>query len=133
MLGDEGNHHRWIFRALALMDRGGIGQRQLIEFTSGILDLAPLKLHLHHTLVQVNLSNAADVAIEDLFVIVIDVLEYFIARGIGPAKALELRRGLGIELLLEDAIEGTRANEPAIHGGEHLNIGNGIEAKALGN
>src|SRR5262245_35096516 len=133
MLGDEGNHYRWIFRALALMDRGGIGQRELIEFTIGILDLASLKLHVHHALLWVNLPNAADVAIKDLFVIVIDMLEHFIARGIGPAKALELRSGLGIELLLEGAIEGACADEPAIHGGEYLNIGNRIEAKALRN
>ena len=133
MLGAERNHHRGIFRSLAFMDRGRVGQRELIEFAKRIQHRATLNVDVHPPFFQVNVANASDVAVEHLFIIVVDLLEHFIARRIGPTKPLELRGRVGIELLLQRTVERARADEAAVPRREHLNIGNRIEPEALGN
>src|SRR5581483_9593663 len=105
MLGAERQHYGGILRALTLMDRGRIGECELIEFTTGIRYRAALEIHVHYPFLQVNLGDASDIAVEHLFVVVVDLLEHFIARRIGPAKPLQLWRCGGIELLLQRTIE----------------------------
>src|SRR5215510_15777676 len=105
MLRDEGKNHRRIFRALALMNGGGIGQGELIEFPKGILDSPAVKVDVDGAFFQIDLRDAPDVALEHFFLVVVDMLEDFITRRIRPAKALNLRGSGGIEALLEHHIE----------------------------
>src|SRR5437016_7369223 len=64
---------------------------------------------------------------------VIDRLEYFIARRIGPAKACDLGRGLRVEGLLQHGVERPCPQTAPVHWREDLHIANRMQAKALGN
>src|SRR5262249_24079743 len=96
------------------MNRGRIGQRELIELSKPIVYPPAVKIDLDNSLFEIDLGDAPDIAVEDLFLIVIDLLQHFVPRRIAPAEALELRGSGGIEPLLQCAIEGAGSHYAAI-------------------
>ena len=74
------------------MNRGSIGQGEFIEFPEGILHGPAIKVDVEDSFFEIDLCDPPDVAVEDLFLVIVDVLKDFITRRIRPAKALELRK-----------------------------------------
>jgi len=95
------------------MNRGGLGLGEFIEFSKSILHHPAIKSDLDDPFVQIDLCDPPNVAVEDLFLVIVDVLENFIAGRIRPAKALELRGSGRIEPLLERDIQCPGPNNAA--------------------
>ena len=115
------------------MDGGCISQGDFIQFANVVGDESALKVNRDLAFLDIHLGYLPDVTVVDILLVVIDRLEDFIARGIGPTKSGNLWRGIRIQGLLEHSVEGPCAQTPSVHWGEHLYIANGMEPKALGN
>src|SRR5215813_10028136 len=96
------------------MDRGRIRQRELIQFSEGILYTPAVKVDVEDAFFEINLGDAPDIAVEDLFLVVVDLLQHFVPGRIVPAKTLQLRGSGGIEPLLQCAIEGAGSHDAAV-------------------
>jgi hypothetical protein len=83
-----------------------IGQGHFVQLANVIGDESPLKVNLDLAFLRIHLGYLPDIAVVDVLLVVIDRLEDFIARGIGPAKSGDLGRGIRVESLLEDGVEG---------------------------
>src|SRR5262245_12479308 len=96
------------------MNRSGIGEREFIKFSKSILHRPAVKVDQDGAFLQIDLRDPPDVAVEHLFLVVVNVLQHFVARRIGPAKALELWGSRGIEPLLEGGIQRSGSYNTAI-------------------
>src|SRR5262249_52784106 len=92
-----------------------------------------LKVDYNFAFFGIDLGDLSNIPVVDILLVIIDCLEDFIPRGIGPAKLGEAWRRLRIEGLLEHGVEGPRTETPPVHRGQDLDIANRMESKALGN
>jgi hypothetical protein len=106
------------------MHRGRIGQGHFIQFPDVVADDASVKVNLDLAVLDIDLGHTANVPLEDVLFVIIDRLNDFISRGIGPPKPCHTRRRLRIEGLLEHRVEGTRTQAPTVHGCQDLHIAN---------
>src|SRR3977135_3031851 len=74
--------------------------------------------------------DEADVAVVDLFVIVIFDLDDLVADGKGNPEFLDLWFSSRIESPLQFDIQRTGSEPAAVHRAEHLDVAHGIEAEA---
>jgi hypothetical protein len=74
MLGVDRDNHDGILASLAFVDGHRIGEHQFIEFVEVIGDFSFIDTDNQFLLDIVDPDNAADVAVEDVLVIVIDCL-----------------------------------------------------------
>src|SRR6266702_4255361 len=90
MLGEHGNDDRRIFRALALMDRRGIGGDQHVEFTESVSHGSAVEVGGKFACIGIYVCDVTDVAVVDLLVVVVLDLHDLVARREGPAEVLPL-------------------------------------------
>jgi hypothetical protein len=100
VLRRQRDHDDRILGALTFVHGCCIGQGYFIQFPDVIGDNASLKINFDLPFLRIDLGYLPDVPVVDILLIVIDRLEYFIARRIGPAKPGDLGCGLRIQGLL---------------------------------
>src|SRR5262249_7135415 len=115
------------------MHRRGIGEGDFIQFPDVIGDEPTLKVNPDFPFLHIHLDHLPDVTVVDIFVVIIDRLEDFIARRVGPAKPRVLCMLHMIEDLLDHAIECSSTKSTSVHRCQNLNIPNRMESEALGN
>ena len=81
------------------MDADGIGELDFAEFALGVFDVLAVKINGEPGFVGGDSRYDAGVAIEDVFIVVISVLDDFIADAVGDAAVFE-GRGQGLAGLL---------------------------------
>ena len=64
------------------MDRRRVGQGQLVQLAKSVHHLASIEDHRHFSLLDIDAGDDAQVAIEDIPVIIIDHLHHLVARAI---------------------------------------------------
>src|SRR5262245_40079603 len=132
MLRVQGDHHRRVFAALAFVNRQGVGQGQLIQLVKVVDDLAVVEADRQFLVLQVDAGDAADVAVEDVLVVVVDRLQYLVAGAKGPAEAGDFRLVLRrIEGLLQADVQAARAQLGAVHRRQDLYVVERIEPKTV--
>src|SRR3984957_7124914 len=134
MLSRKGNHHCWIFRALRLVNSDRIGGDDLIEFAEVILDQPAIVIEHELLSIRVNRTAEAEIAVEDLFVVVVDRLHHLIAAPERASEAGDHRFALiTIQSGLKVEIERPRTDAASVHGAEHLYLADGIESELCRN
>jgi hypothetical protein len=130
VLGVDGQDHHRILAALALVNGRGVGEVQLVQLVEVILHDPIVEPDMQFLLHVVDLGHAADVAVEHVFVVVVDHLHDLVAHAEGPAVALDGRTGR-VQCLLEDRIEVPAAQDAPLHGREHLDVVHAVKAELL--
>lgn len=117
------------------MNGDGVGKDELIPFGPAIGDTVAFVVDEEGLFFFGDGFDAAEIAIEDFFFIVIADLHDFVAFAENGAEDFFLffAASGGIESGLEAIVEGIYAGRATIHGDEDLNILMGIEAKFVGN
>src|SRR5271166_6110175 len=132
VLGHNRDDHRGIFRALALVDGGGVGGNQRIKFAEAVGHRTPVEARYEFARLGIDVVDGADVAVVDLLVVVILDLHDLVARGKGPAEPLDLAFAGGVQHRLQFDVERTRADAAAVHWAEHLDVADRVQAEPLG-
>ena len=89
VLGQDGDHHRGILGALALVDGGGIGGNQHVKLAEAVDHRPPVEGRDEFARLGIDVDDIADVAVMDFLVVVILDLHDLVAGRKGPAKALD--------------------------------------------
>src|SRR4029453_14515508 len=97
VLGHDRDNDGWIFGALALVDRGGIGRNQHVEFTKSVSDGSAVETSDKFSRIRIDVVDVADVAVIDLLVVVVLDLHHLVAGREGPAEPLHFAVTGGIE------------------------------------
>jgi transposase len=79
LLRRKRNHYRGIFRTLGLVNGDRIGGDDLIELAEVVVDQPAIKVEHELLGLRVNRLNEPEVAIEDIFVVVVDGLHHLVA------------------------------------------------------
>ena len=130
MLGHQRHDDARVFRPLALVDRDGVGQHEVLEFGKWIQDRTAVENHRHA--LGPGGRHAPDVAVEDFLVVVVADLHHLVAR----APAADASRCVlpgRVEGALQHRVELLGAHLAPVHGGDDLDVFHGIEAEAPGN
>src|SRR6202171_1499106 len=114
------------------MDRRRVCEDDLVEFAEGIGDRPSVESDRYLAEFEIDGFDEADVAIVDLFVIVIFDLHDLVADGKGRPEFLDLWVSSRIEGPLQFDIQRTGSEPSAVHRAEHLDVAHGIEAEAVG-
>ena len=124
MGSDQGDYHCRKFGPLRFMDRNSISQYELISLAPIVIHPAPVKLDRHRVHDGVESCHEADVAVENVFVVVVLRLNDLVPNAELPAKFLNMRgfRPGGIQLLLEADIQLADAQRTAVHRAQHLDV-----------
>ena len=130
MLRHERNDHRWVFRALALVDARGVRRHKGVELAKAIGDRAPVKTGGEFAFFRLNVRHKPDVAVVDLLVIVVFDLHDLVAWREGPPEPFHLAISGGIERGLQFNIEGPCSDPASVHRAENLDVADRIETKA---
>src|SRR5665213_2504548 len=85
-----------IFRALAFVNCRGVSRNQRVEFSETIGDGAAVETGDQLTSVGVDIVDVTDVAIVDLFIVIVLDLHDLVAGREGPAEALTFRSPAGL-------------------------------------
>ena len=56
-----------VLGALRLVDAGGVGELQLIDFAEIVIDQFPIESGAEEALLDIDFLNAPEIAIEDMF------------------------------------------------------------------
>ena len=112
------------------MDRRRVSEDDLVEFSEGIGDWPSVESDRH--LAEIDGFDVADVAIIDLFVIVIFDLHDLVADGKTRPEFFDLWVTPRIESPLQLNIQRTGSEPAAVHWAEHLDVVHGIEAESAG-
>ena len=115
MLGQNRDHDGRIFRSLALVNRHGIGRDQRVELAKAIGDSATVETGAQFAGVKIDIVDIADIAVIDLFVVIVLDLHDFVAGSEGPAETLDLAFAGGVQGGLEIDIQRTRATAAPVH------------------
>jgi hypothetical protein len=79
VLSRKRNDHCWIFRALRLVNSNRVGGEDFIEFAKVIVDQPAIEIEHELLSFRINRVHEAEIAAEDLFVIIVDRLHHFVA------------------------------------------------------
>ncbi len=129
MLCVNGHHGRRALAALALVHRDGVGQAQLVQVREVEGDHPVVEPDVDLLLLQVDALDAADVAVEDVLVVVVPELHHLVARP-EEAGAPHHLRPPRVQGGLEDRVELSGADHAAVHGRDHLDVGPRVEPVA---
>ena len=132
VLRHDGNHHSWVFRALALVDACGVSRHVGVELAQAIGDRAPVEARCELTFLRLNAHYKTDVAILDLLVIVVLDLHDLVARREGPPEPFYLAISGGIEGACNSMLRERAPTRLNSSGRENLDVADWIEAKARG-
>ncbi len=134
MLGVQGNHDAGELRALALVNRQHVGQGQFIQVLEVIHHLPAFEQHREFLLDPVDLFDHAQVAVKHVPIVIVLGLDDAVSNAVRPAEAFDFRPAIGrIQGRLQHLVEIARAQLPAIHGSQDLDIGPAIQSEAGGN
>ena len=89
MLFEKGDNDGGVFAALAFVDADGVGELDFAEFAFGVLDLFAVKVNGDSGFVGSDALHDTGVAVEDVFVVVISVLDYLVTDAVGYAAVFE--------------------------------------------
>ena len=78
----QGHDHDGVFRALRLVDGGGIGQRQLVEFRVLVLDAVAVERDSQSPLLHVHMLHRADITVENVLIVVVAYLHHAVTPAI---------------------------------------------------
>ena len=122
MAGHEGQEDDRVFAALALVDAHGVGEGELADLRALVVD--GRLGEADGEVVGLELADVADVAVEDVLLVVVLRLHDLVpeAEGHDAVRVLGLRGTRRIERGLEAAVEAVDAAVLAMHGREHLDI-----------
>src|ERR1700720_4396273 len=132
VLGQNRDYDGRVFGALALVDRRGVGRPQRIEFAEAVGDSAAVETGGEFASVGIDIVDVADVAVVDVFVVVVLDLHDLVAGGEGPTETLDLALAGGVQRRLKFDIQRAGSDATAVHRAQHLNVTDGIEAEAQG-
>src|SRR5262249_39802358 len=133
MLCQHWNDDRRIFRALALVDGHGVGRHQGVQLAEAVDYGTPIEAGSELALIKVDIHDIADIAVVDLFVVIVLDLHHLVAGREGPAESLDLTFVGRIQGRLQFDIQGARTNAAPVHGTQHLDILDGVQAEAARN
>ena len=116
------------------MDADGIGRLDLVQLVELVNRPAPVEIDRHLPLFRVDRRDPADIAVEDIFVIVVARLQDFVARAELGAEALDFRAvgARGVEGGLQSGVEFANPETPPVHGHQHLDVAHRVEPDASG-
>jgi hypothetical protein len=83
------------------VNRGGVGEHELIELAEAVGDLTSVELDQHLASFSVDCADETEVAVVDVLVVVILDLHHLVAGAEGPAEALNRTVAGRVEDLLE--------------------------------
>ena len=115
------HHDDRVLAALGFVYCSGIGQHQLVKLRHIIDNQTVVKLDAQLPILRVNLLHDADVAVEDLFFVVVADLHDLVAPAVFHSPAAQTK-AVGVHGLLEDLVQICRANDTALHGRQNLDI-----------
>src|SRR5262249_38327916 len=121
-----------VFRALAFVDRRGIGRHQRVKFAKAVGHGTSVETGGELAGVGINIVDIANVAVVNVFVVVVLDLHDLVPRREGPTKPLDLALAGRVQRRLEFNVQRAGASAAAVHRAQHLNVTDGIEVKALG-
>ena len=121
------------FRALAFVNGDSVGKFELVEFAELVGDLPLAEPNAHLLLFLVDCADAADIAVKDLFIVVIRCLDDLVsdAEEISEALILLAVLAVGIERGLKTRVEFTDSEAPAVHRAEDLDVLDGIDPQVF--
>ena len=124
MLCEQGHDDRGIFAALRFVNTDRIGQREFVGFAPIVLDCPIVNLHCQRLILQIDPRDISQIAVVDVFIVVVARLQHPIAQAEERARQLSLGfPGRGrIQFLLQLRIQRRDAGAAAIHGREDLNV-----------
>src|SRR5664279_1319381 len=111
-----------IFRPLGFVDRRGIGENELVQFAKEIGHVAAVEANCDLAELRVDRGDEAEIAVIDVFVVVVLGLHHLVADKEGRSKLHDLRFGPWVEGLLQLDIQGPGAETASVHRAEDLNV-----------
>ena len=129
--GVQRDDHARVLAPLRLVDRAGVGGDQLVERAEVVGHLAAVDRHLHDLVDLVNGAHPADVAVEHLQIVVVPHLHHLVPHP-QAVPAAGHRRPLGVEQVAQHGVQAVGAEGAPVHGGEHLELLDRIEAEPPG-
>ncbi len=121
----DGDNHDGVLRALRLVDGGGVGEDDLVELGGLVLGGCPVEVHRDGPLLRVHAPDGAYVAVEHVLVVVVAHLHDPVPGAetvSAPADGVPRR----VERLLEQDVQVGGADHAPLHGGEHLDVAQGL-------
>src|SRR6516225_10918925 len=73
MLGEHGDYHHGIFGSLALVNGRRVGRHQHVQLAESISDGPAIEAHSDLASIGVNIVDVADIAVVDLFFVVVSI------------------------------------------------------------
>src|SRR6516225_1809245 len=132
MLGHNGNEHRGVFRALALVDGHRVGWDEHVEFAEPVGHRTAVKAGGEIAGFGVEVLHEAYVTVVDLLVVIVLDLHHLVARREGPAESLDLAFAGRVHGCLQFEIEGASADPAAVHRAENLDVADRSRPKRRG-
>jgi hypothetical protein len=81
VLGKDGHNNGWVFRALRFVDGYGVGKDNFIEIAEFKRDIPAVKGDDQLLVLLIDLYDSANVAVKDLFVVIVFDLWSFLYLG----------------------------------------------------
>jgi hypothetical protein len=116
VLRHDRHHDGGVFRALALVDGRRIGRHQGVELAKAVGDRTPIETGGEFAVVRLNTVHVADVAVIDLFVVIVLDLHDLVAGRECPAEPLDLAFARRIQRRLKLDVEGAGADTASVAG-----------------
>lgn len=130
MLNEHRDYHHRILRALRFVHGDGIGKDNLIEIREIIGHLPAIKDDADLLGFGIDFQDTPDVSIEDFLVVIVFDLHDLVANTKFPRPSRNALPGW-IESVLQLDVQIPGADRPFVHGCEHLDVIDRIEAKPL--
>ena len=115
MLSAQRDHDGGVFRALAFVDRRGVSENELIKFAKAKRDFPAIELSDELAFLDVDARYDAEIAVIDVFVVVVLDLHDLVARAEGPAEAFDADLARRVQRRLQLDVEGTGTEAAAVH------------------
>ena len=130
MLGHDRDDDGGKFGALRLVDRGRVGERQLVDIRARIHDEPVVERHRQLALGRGSTrAHDPEFAVRDVPVVIVARLHDLVADPEGPAGARQAGGARRIERRLQVRVETMRSEHAAMHGAQHLNVADRIETE----
>jgi hypothetical protein len=118
-----------IFRALALVNGRSVRGDEHVELAESVCDGPAIEARNDLAGIGINVVDISDIAVVDLFVVVVLDLHDLVTRGEGPAEAFDLALAGRIQCGLKLDIERSSSDAATVHRTKHLDVADGIKAK----
>ena len=119
---------------MGLVNRDRVGGDDFIELAEVVVDQPAIEIEHELLSFRINRMHKAEIAIEDIFVVIVDRLHHLVTAPEGACEACYARFALiTIEDGLKIEIECPRTDAAAVHGAQYLCVANGIEPELFWN